>query len=352
MKAMVCEMCSSHDLVKDGDFYVCQNCGTKYTVEAAKKLMIEGVVEVKGSVAIDSKKQIENYISLLRIAAEGRDNDGILKYSEKIIELDPSCYEAYLYMAKSAGWESTLKQPMFDKALAYGKRAIELSQSDKKEAIAKEIFTELKKQIFALFGNALELPSDTSLYVGRIMQYWVRMVAEFPNLPSTTIIAEYREIEKLSNTKRSIPATPYFEDRLPVFVALSWQLYNDHQPYHKQLFGLLPKKIQEQINATDKAKGVTDEPKKESGCFVATAVYGSYDCPEVWTLMRYRDYTLAESWYGRAFIRTYYAVSPTLVKWFGDAEWFKKLLKPQLDRIVMKLKIRGLSDKPYADRDW
>ena len=29
------------------------------------------------------------------------------------------------------------------------------------------------------------------------------------------------------------------------------------------------------------------------GCYVATAVYGSYDCPEVWTLRRYRDYTLA-----------------------------------------------------------
>ena len=39
------------------------------------------------------------------------------------------------------------------------------------------------------------------------------------------------------------------------------------------------------------------------GCYVATAVYGSYDCPQVWTLRRYRDYTLAETWYGRAFIR-------------------------------------------------
>lgn len=37
------------------------------------------------------------------------------------------------------------------------------------------------------------------------------------------------------------------------------------------------------------------------GCYVATAVYGSYDCPQVWTLRRFRDYTLAETWYGRAF---------------------------------------------------
>ena len=44
----------------------------------------------------------------------------------------------------------------------------------------------------------------------------------------------------------------------------------------------------------------------KGGCYVATAVYGSYDCPEVWTLRRYRDYSLAETWYGRAFIKLYY----------------------------------------------
>lgn len=35
------------------------------------------------------------------------------------------------------------------------------------------------------------------------------------------------------------------------------------------------------------------------GCYVATAVYGSYDCPEVWTLRRFRDERLAQTWNGR-----------------------------------------------------
>ena len=88
------------------------------------------------------------------------------------------------------------------------------------------------------------------------------------------------------------------------------------------------------------------------GCYVATAVYGSYDCPQVWTLRRFRDYTLAESWYGRAFIRIYYAVSPTLVKLFGSKEWFKKLWKGKLDRMVSKLNSRGVENSPYQDIDW
>ena len=89
-----------------------------------------------------------------------------------------------------------------------------------------------------------------------------------------------------------------------------------------------------------------------SGCYVATAVYGSYDCPQVWTLRRYRDYTLAESWYGRAFIKTYYAISPTLVKWFGETRWFKKMWQGKLDRMVAKLQAKGVESTPYEDRQW
>lgn len=86
------------------------------------------------------------------------------------------------------------------------------------------------------------------------------------------------------------------------------------------------------------------------GCYVATAVYGSYDCPEVWTLRRYRDNILAETRCGRAFIRLYYAVSPTLVRWFGKTEWFRNLWKPMLDRMVKQLNDKGVENTPYADQ--
>lgn len=92
--------------------------------------------------------------------------------------------------------------------------------------------------------------------------------------------------------------------------------------------------------------------KSSGGCYVATAVYGSYDCPEVWTLRRFRDTILASTWYGRAFIRTYYAISPTLVKLFGDTQWFKKIWKGTLDRMVNTLKTNGIKDTPYADKIW
>lgn len=91
---------------------------------------------------------------------------------------------------------------------------------------------------------------------------------------------------------------------------------------------------------------------KSGGCYIATAVYDSYDCPQVWTLRRFRDGTLAETWYGRAFIQVYYAVSPTLVRWFGRREWFRKPWKQFLDRMVADLNAKGVENTPYSDKNW
>jgi hypothetical protein len=85
------------------------------------------------------------------------------------------------------------------------------------------------------------------------------------------------------------------------------------------------------------------------GCYIATAVYGSYDCPQVWTLRRYRDNTLAKTWYGRSFVRMYYAISPTLVKWFGNTTWFNRLWISRLDRFIARLQQEGIAKTPYED---
>lgn len=94
------------------------------------------------------------------------------------------------------------------------------------------------------------------------------------------------------------------------------------------------------------------EQQKKSGCYVATAVYGSYDCPEVWTLRRFRDYNLATTFFGRLFIMLYYAISPTLVKWFGDTKWFKRMWKSALDKMVENLKQKGYESTPYEDKNY
>ena len=122
------------------------------------------------------------------------------------------------------------------------------------------------------------------------------------------------------------------------------------EPSHAKKYAQLILEI-DSTNAEAK-KYLSDSSEKSSGCYVATAVYGSYDCPQVWTLRRYRDNILAKTWYGRAFIDTYYAISPSFVKWFGKASWFKNMWKPKLDRMVERLNKNGVAGTPYQDRQW
>lgn len=88
----------------------------------------------------------------------------------------------------------------------------------------------------------------------------------------------------------------------------------------------------------------------KNGCYVATCVYGSYDCSEVWMLRRYRDNYLDNHYFGKIFIKIYYAISPTLVKWFGNDSWFRNCSKKILDKKIKKLKNKGYDDTPYNDK--
>lgn len=92
--------------------------------------------------------------------------------------------------------------------------------------------------------------------------------------------------------------------------------------------------------------------EEKNGCYIATAVYGSYDCPQVWTLRRYRDNILAKKWYGHTFVHTYYAISPTLVKLFGHTDWFKYIWKQKLDKKVKQLNEHGVENTSYNDKQW
>lgn len=100
----------------------------------------------------------------------------------------------------------------------------------------------------------------------------------------------------------------------------------------------------------NKERGLEKRRNANDGCYVATAIYGSYNCPSVWTLRRYRDYTLDKTFAGRAFIKTYYAISPTLVRWFGKTKWFKAIWKPVLDKMVSRLQQKGVQSTPYKDK--
>lgn len=98
MKQLTCEMCGSTDLLKQDGVFICQSCGTKYTVEEAKKMMIEGTVEVQGTVKLDNSDKLKKLYQAARNARETSDSRSAIKYYEQITAEDPDSWEALFYL--------------------------------------------------------------------------------------------------------------------------------------------------------------------------------------------------------------------------------------------------------------
>lgn len=75
-----------------------------------------------------------------------------------------------------------------------------------------------------------------------------------------------------------------------------------------------------------------------SGCYVATMVYGSYEAPEVWVLRNFRDRFLARFYFGRKFISWYYKNSPAFVEQYKDAAGINRAI-----RFVLNILVRFLA---------
>jgi len=72
-------------------------------------------------------------------------------------------------------------------------------------------------------------------------------------------------------------------------------------------------------------------------CFVATAVYGSVDAPEVVLLRRFRDRYLMSSCWGLQCVRTYYRVSPFVAEWTVASPLRRRVSRALLDCVTIVL---------------
>lgn len=111
MKRMVCEMCGGTDFIKQDGTFVCQSCGVKYSVEEAKKMIVEGTVDVSGStVKVDTSDELANLYQIARRARDDNNRENAAKYYDMILIKDPTSWEASFFLVVFQSASSTIAE--------------------------------------------------------------------------------------------------------------------------------------------------------------------------------------------------------------------------------------------------
>lgn len=341
MKRIQCELCGSNEIVKENDFFVCKHCGTKYSLEEAQKLLVK--------VEIDKSKETENWLILARRARSDENKENASKYYGLVLEQDPNNWEAAFFHNYCKASDCNLREissavntisnsllstiPLIEK---YEKYDTDKLDAFKEIANSSMRFAEsIGTAAVSFKQNHRDNPSAHKSANG-----WI---SDGYRLFITLTVFDDGHYPWLSNS-----------DGKHFFVEI-WKRHNNYLAKYGDAYNAAfrTQKMNEgtaYITSVDKSY---IEPTKSStqpkGCYIATCVYGSYDCPQVWTLRRYRDNKLSQTARGRLFIKVYYGISPKIVRLFGKMQLFKRFIRKQLDIFVENLNQKGFEDTPYLD---
>ena len=130
MKRITCEMCGSTDLVKKDGLFECQSCGTKYSVEEAKKMMVEGTVNVEGTVKIDDTNKINNLIKNAKTLFKDGKTDESYKLFGDVLNIDTENYIAITYRGLCSAWHSSIADPKIGDAVNGISRGFEIAKKE------------------------------------------------------------------------------------------------------------------------------------------------------------------------------------------------------------------------------
>lgn len=319
----------------------CSYCGSKVQVEEAQKLMIQGTVKV------DTSDELANLYQIARRARDTDNSENAHKYYDMILVKDPNSWEANFFVTyyqamqcKIAGISSAASSIKNCEA-----SVLELIKSTVPKSEQKDVIIEVYARLSGI--SAMFFSAAKNHYEGIDLSIRHKYTQDYVDNASYSAAIMYNFGDRLISILED-------EDKYGAIAALAWQKGIE---IHKEYIEFLQNKdanikiIEDYVKRIQKFDPEYKKPEiNTGGCYVATSIYGSYDCPQVWTLRRFRDDTLDASWFGRGFIKTYYAISPTLVKWFGGSAIFKGVFTPILDKLVKSLKDKGVSDKPYNDK--
>lgn len=328
----------------------CPFCGSTYLVENAVNIVNNEFVThndfAGANVVINQSLKdayIKQYLENARRALNKEDWEEVEKYYNMVEQYEPKNIEAIFYSSYAKArlsliedkFKRTQNCEVFCNSISIIDDNYDVSKSDENVKLIIEMSNRLMafydaKFVINVTNDSFGMHDDSKITYLLFAKIALSFIESVENIYRIDSKIEYKKLICLHYT----------------FLAGNKGLKSSA----RDEYGDKAEDIEGEIQKVDPQFSV-DIPSG-GGCYIATCVYGSYDCPEVWTLRRYRDFKLATTWYGRTFVRVYYALSPTLVKWFGNKKWFKKIWQGKLDKMVTKLQEEGFSSTPYKDKKW
>lgn len=162
MKQLTCEMCGSTELIKQDGVFVCQSCGCKYSVEEARKMMVEGTVEVTGTVKVDNSAQVNNFLELSQNAYNSGNGQSAFDYANKALEIAPQNPQAWICKMKSIEYIGTLGSLRMMEVIEAGKNAVNFASDEEKDSITYQVYKYELIRALELLKLAMNKMSDSA----------------------------------------------------------------------------------------------------------------------------------------------------------------------------------------------
>ncbi len=169
MKQLTCELCGSTNFVKQDGMFVCQECGCKYSVEEARKMMLDGGAGAPAPAPAkpDNTAAVENYLTMAKNAMDASNNEEAENYANKVLELDPQNSPAWEIKGEAAGWQSRANNNRMGEAVNAWLNSISYASEDDLDSLRERIagkYTNLFTAMLQLrTGNFGKIQSDDNL---------------------------------------------------------------------------------------------------------------------------------------------------------------------------------------------
>jgi hypothetical protein len=298
-------MCGGTDVIKQDGVFVCQSCGVKYSPEEAKKMLVEvtGEVSVKGAATDESL--VEYGYGLIEVdIAKAKES------FDKALEINPQNYKAWLGYVRI--WIRGTANFEFFPSKQYGPH-----EQYQRYSNDYEIYCGNYDDCFiptALLGFYIIC---TYKWINEQWAYWIytdNSDTRKNNVYSDMFPGTY------PNSSLGVLSTSFVENAL--LMAIKWAPeekkaeLNEVKRIYMDDAKIWADKFIAEIEEENKRIETTS--KKQSGCFITTAVCVMQnkpdDCYELTAFRTFRDNWLAQMPEGQTAIQEYYDVAPRIVE--------------------------------------